>query len=621
MMAEEYGLPVFPCDATKKPITAHGFKDASRSITIISDWWDLHPDALVGMPTGKVSGVFVVDIDPAGVAWYTANAERLACGFVQQTRRGFHLYYKLPPDLEVRNSTSQIAPGVDVRGEGGYVIVWGAHGLPAVGSWDDIAPAPAWLLAALRKPTNGSDVKPRGTADGPAVGEGQRNAYLSREAFRLRKQGRSVEQIVVALDALNRSVCTPPLDDGEVRTIAAGKRDVTPEDTEAERPGFRLELVPYGGINISDIPPRQFLFGRHYIRGFTSCDAGAPGAAKSTLQIVEAVSMVLGRDLLTGRPLPVGTLRVWLHNAEDPQVELDRRIAGILIRYRLSWGDLGGRLFVTSGRDVKITLASALREQFVLHVPVANEIIRECKDKRIDVVTLDPFVLTHEVPENHNGLIAATLREYNVIADAANAALNLTHHVRKANGIDVTVDDVRGASAIIGGCRSVRLIAPMSPTEAQAADIDRAERFRYVSIANGKANMAPRAEQKDWFHLESVNLANARPPYPADEVAVAETWNYPACGGIEPSDLPVVLAALRTATDPLNHCRVAPQSKHWAGHLVADTLELDVTAEGTRDRIRDALAYLTRKGSIRQTVMKCPVKRRDVPVYEVPNDA
>ena len=152
MLAEEYGLPVFPCGPNKQPLTPHGFKDATTSIETVGNWWEAHPDALPAVPTGKASRLLVIDIDPDGEDWYRSNAERLACGYVQRTRRGYHLYYRYP-DAEIRNSAGKLARGVDVRGEGGYVIAWGTQGHEATGSLDDIGPLPAWLVEALTTPS------------------------------------------------------------------------------------------------------------------------------------------------------------------------------------------------------------------------------------------------------------------------------------------------------------------------------------------------------------------------------------------------------------------------------------------------------------------------------------
>src|SRR4051794_7866020 len=62
------GVPVFPCNpGSKKPLTEHGFKDATTSQAIISAWWMRWPDAMVGAPTGEVSGIVVLDVDQDAV--------------------------------------------------------------------------------------------------------------------------------------------------------------------------------------------------------------------------------------------------------------------------------------------------------------------------------------------------------------------------------------------------------------------------------------------------------------------------------------------------------------------------------------------------------------------------
>jgi hypothetical protein len=58
------GWPVFPCDpSTKQPYTTKGFKDATTDVNQICDWWTRYPAAMVGLPTGTVSGLWVLDID------------------------------------------------------------------------------------------------------------------------------------------------------------------------------------------------------------------------------------------------------------------------------------------------------------------------------------------------------------------------------------------------------------------------------------------------------------------------------------------------------------------------------------------------------------------------------
>ena len=64
------GFKVFPCrnapsenEGHKRPLTQHGFKDATTDATQIERWWSKFPEALIGMPTGIVTGIAVLDLD------------------------------------------------------------------------------------------------------------------------------------------------------------------------------------------------------------------------------------------------------------------------------------------------------------------------------------------------------------------------------------------------------------------------------------------------------------------------------------------------------------------------------------------------------------------------------
>jgi Bifunctional DNA primase/polymerase, N-terminal len=123
------GIPVFPCAATKRPTCPHGFLDASCEPSAVRALWRNHPGPLIGVPTGFVSGLFVVDIDgprhPEAEKWLERNAAYLPETRQHTTRSGgLHLLFKHRAGL--RNTTSRLAPGVDTRGEGGYILWWPA---------------------------------------------------------------------------------------------------------------------------------------------------------------------------------------------------------------------------------------------------------------------------------------------------------------------------------------------------------------------------------------------------------------------------------------------------------------------------------------------------------------
>ena len=122
------GWPVFPCGTDKRPLIATGFHVASLDPVQIRTWWKVWPAALVAIPTGAVSGFDVLDVDVkngqpglASLAKLVETHGPLPTTLVAETRSGgFHYYFKHVEGA--RNSASKIAPGIDVRADGGYVI-------------------------------------------------------------------------------------------------------------------------------------------------------------------------------------------------------------------------------------------------------------------------------------------------------------------------------------------------------------------------------------------------------------------------------------------------------------------------------------------------------------------
>lgn len=171
------GIPVFPCDARKRPLTQHGFKDATADPTAIRRMFANPAAVMIGMPTGEVTGLVVVDVDVKdgrpGQAWLDANRHRLPMTWTVRTASGgLHLYFRWPGE-PVRNSASKIGSGIDVRGDGGYVILPPSPGYDVV---DDasLADLPDWLLVILRPaplPLPGPATQhPRHQEGGSAIG-------------------------------------------------------------------------------------------------------------------------------------------------------------------------------------------------------------------------------------------------------------------------------------------------------------------------------------------------------------------------------------------------------------------------------------------------------------------
>lgn len=125
------GVPVFPVwSDSKRPVTRHGFHDASTDAGQIEAWWASVPGASLAIPTGRASGVVVVDVDVHGrVNGYEAATRAKEAGLLSRwelmTRTpsgGMHLYYPTTDAVEQR-SWQSAGSGIDFRGDGGYVVV------------------------------------------------------------------------------------------------------------------------------------------------------------------------------------------------------------------------------------------------------------------------------------------------------------------------------------------------------------------------------------------------------------------------------------------------------------------------------------------------------------------
>jgi hypothetical protein len=129
------GFSVLPCNAEKKPTCPHGFKNATRDPAGVRVLWHSYPSELVGIATGSISGLAVLDIDETkhteAAAWKEEYGPTLPETFCVKSRSGgTHYFFQYRAGLKC--SASKIARGVDVRADGGYVIYWPAAGCQIV---------------------------------------------------------------------------------------------------------------------------------------------------------------------------------------------------------------------------------------------------------------------------------------------------------------------------------------------------------------------------------------------------------------------------------------------------------------------------------------------------------
>jgi hypothetical protein len=195
VIAHREGKPICSCGARdgcaspgKHPtMTWSQFQKRRPPREEVADWWSGDRARYgVGILTGSASGnIFVLDVDvgPGKDGDDSLRALQLAHDDLPETAEvktgggGLHLYFRAPPGVAVvRNSASKLGPGLDIRGEGGFVVAppsVHASGQPYVWSWtntlaEGIADAPAWLLDLVRaEPVIGATPRDRVASSPP----------------------------------------------------------------------------------------------------------------------------------------------------------------------------------------------------------------------------------------------------------------------------------------------------------------------------------------------------------------------------------------------------------------------------------------------------------------------
>jgi RecA-family ATPase len=307
-----------------------------------------------------------------------------------------------------------------------------------------------------------------------------------------------------------------------------GAPDQTGNGKEKEpQPGPAAPFVlrPFVPFDPAKIPPRQFLFGKHYQRRTTGGTVAPGGTGKSSLEMVESLSMATGRNLLGEEPKE--RVRVWYHNGEDNMDELNRRLAAICQYYNIPLEELPGWFFMTSGNEVPLRVAQGYSNLNIDH-RLVKCIVEAIGDNKIDVATFDPLVTLHGVPENDTGKMDTVVRIFAKMADTQNCAIELSHHTRKllpGSTEDYSVDDMRGAGSLKDAMRAVRMLNFMSKADAEGVGIAELERTSFFRVDRAKANNSPPAKSATWRKFINVDLPNS------DEVGVIVPWEFPSQDG------------------------------------------------------------------------------------------
>jgi AAA domain len=362
----------------------------------------------------------------------------------------------------------------------------------------------------------------------------------------------------------------------------------------------------WGTVDPAKIPPRRWIYDKHYLEGALSATIADGAGGKSILALTEAIAIVTGRPLLGVTPAKpeiwdgeIYHREVVYYNAEESLDEIKRRVCAICQHFRIDQRELGGNyLDDATGKVVrvgKLTVVSGHDFPFVVGIARNGSVEfntnnLECLEHSdsVNVVILDPFVSIHQCPENDNNLIDAVVKRLGrVAATPPIKSIELAHHSRKVSG-EISGADARGASALFDGVRALRTLNPMSQSEAERSRVD--DRHWYFRINGGKANYSAPGSDSMWLQHKSVLLPNG------DDMGVVIPWKAPGpLDDVTPQQEKQVCDLIRGGD-----YRVDSQASQWVGNVVGQVLDVDVETEASREQIKAILKQWFASGVLKK---------------------
>ncbi len=449
-------------DTCKKPGKHPVFKDWQQLATAdgatIRGWFEDWPDSNVGVLTGPI---FVLDTDPGHGGSESLKLIK-AHGNLPKTPRsqtgggGSHRFYKAPK--QGFGSPSNVLPGIDIRCDGGLIILPPSrHKSGKEYEWFispdecEIAKVPDTLLEQISKSdaknqeskaTDPTTTSGDNTSVGPKVTEGDRNSYLFRLGSSMRGKGLCDVGIRDALLAQNSRHCMPPLDEEEVAGIAARVATFPqpapgPADLVPPPPDLIKEAICAKDLATKQLKTPKSIWGDGLLGpGDLGLLAGEPGTSKSYFALQLGLALAKGEAIFG---LPTQQSNVVAAFFELTQIDLQARLRNIC-----------------SNDTIPENLTVLTKEMLGGSVDVTDpatqaELIRVCKAKQAEVLILDPFSRMHWKEENSGKEMGEVLAALNTVRMKAHVAMLINTHVNKSQdaGRSSRLNSVRGSSRLI----------------------------------------------------------------------------------------------------------------------------------------------------------------------------
>ncbi len=450
------GYPVFPVDPeTKHPLTEHGFKDATLDEEAIIRMFSRWP---VGVAIAT-AGLVIIDVDAPASPWLVEDGvpeALMSCPTSRTPGGGTHHFFRRPAGFRGKNWNGEVAVGIDIKTDGGYVVVPPTRRTEGAYEWvsDDLRETPREALPALPGAINWhiertADRKTCSTSAGATppsvtmsarVPQGKRNSTLASHAGRLRRQGLSEGDIATELHIINTSHCDPPLEPAEVDRIAASVSRYAPGTTGGGRPPSPVLTVPrltFDEVMATPDDGREVLIEGVMRRGDIVNLIGVPKSRKSMLVTQVAMQMAIGAQCLGQFQTAKG--RTLIIDAEVGAASLRDRLRILSAELDIDIQHLRDAIFVHDLRGIWDQSGQC------------EAILASLRTGEFDLVIVDPLyrMLPDGADENDNIEMAAFYRMLSHHITRCGAGCFVVHHMPKANGMNrSTTDAGAGAGAI-----------------------------------------------------------------------------------------------------------------------------------------------------------------------------
>lgn len=554
------GFFIFPCHASQK-------------IACVKDWETWAATAKIGTLRSKanegrfnwawvpgLSGHMVLDIDtkpdrdgrPALAILEEVNGKLPKTLTFRTPNGGEHRVFNAP---DIPPSADRLGLGLDVRGVHSYALLPGSEidNRPYMILVDaPIADAPAWLIAASKPVEKGARTTdyeieenlPESETEAinylltvePAVEGRGGDTQLYRVFCQLHDYGLSSERASQLAWQHYNPRCSPPwsgeADENHWLSKLENAYNYAKNDFGAKSPAAAQQLaadvftpvvVPVSDLLIptlrgslidgEKIEPRQWLIKHMLVRKFVAATAAPGGTGKTNVEIIKAIAVATGKQILGPRFEVLAKGPVLVYNGEDPLDEGERRVEAARLSLGLSREELSD-IHLVSGWDHPQKLVTVGQDGVPqLNYLALSKIEATILHYGIILACFDPLISTHQVNENDNGAMELVMDAFRALCKKTGVAVSLVHHTNKA-ALGKTNDETdnqkhaRGAGSIIGAVRVAHVLTTMREEDAKSMHVPAEKRKFYFKIESAKANLSAPAEHADWFRTFGQVIGN-----------------------------------------------------------------------------------------------------------------